>query len=224
MTSVPRDSRAGPSRLARVVIELWALLGGGVLCAVVLINVYSTVMGALFSAPFPGDFEMTEVGIAVAVFAFLPYCQITGANVTADIFTARASARTVAVLKFAADIEEVSSVFYKDAAEKSGRADLFTDFAREGEKLLKTVERTRRELVNEMMLEPIEGLYAELPNLAVPAGPGQVLKKAVELETDAVAFYTDAGSAVKSFASPVSRAFKRIAEQRAKRKEKLEAL
>jgi len=104
MTSVPRDRRAGPSRLARVVIELWALLGGGVLCAVVLINVYSTVMGALFSAPFPGDFEMTEVGIAVAVFAFLPYCQITGANVTADIFTAGASARTVAALKLAASI------------------------------------------------------------------------------------------------------------------------
>jgi hypothetical protein len=47
---------------------------------------------------------MTEVGIAVAVFAFLPYCQITGANVTADIYTARASARTVAVLQFAASI------------------------------------------------------------------------------------------------------------------------
>jgi TRAP-type C4-dicarboxylate transport system permease small subunit len=40
----------------------------------------------------------------VAVFAFLPYCQITGANVTADIFTAAAPARTVAVLRLAASI------------------------------------------------------------------------------------------------------------------------
>jgi TRAP-type C4-dicarboxylate transport system permease small subunit len=30
---------------------------------------------------------------------FLPYCQISGANVTADLFTAGASKRTVAVLE-----------------------------------------------------------------------------------------------------------------------------
>lgn len=104
MTNVPTDMRAGFARPARLVIRLWALLGGAVLCAVVLINVYSIVASALFGAPFAGDFEMTEVGVAVAVFAFLPYCQISGANVTADIFTARASARTVAVLQLAASI------------------------------------------------------------------------------------------------------------------------
>jgi len=104
MTDGQSGNRVGFARLARVVIGLWALLGGAVLCAVVLINVYSTAAGALFGMPFPGDFEMTEVGVAVAVFAFLPYCQVTGANVTADIFTAGASARTVAVLRFVASI------------------------------------------------------------------------------------------------------------------------
>lgn len=104
MISMASDRRAGLGRHARIVIRLWALLGGVVLLAVVLINVYSTAARALFGTPFPGDFEMTEVGVAVAVFAFLPYCQITGANVTADIFTARASARTVAVLQVAASI------------------------------------------------------------------------------------------------------------------------
>lgn len=88
----------------RFFIELWALAGAAILAAVVLVNAYSVVASALFSMPFPGDFEMTEVGIAIAVFAFLPYCQLTGANVTADIFTARASARTIAVLKVAASI------------------------------------------------------------------------------------------------------------------------
>jgi TRAP-type C4-dicarboxylate transport system permease small subunit len=104
MTNVQSDIRAGFARLARFATELWALLGGAVLCAVVLVNVYSTVASALFGTPFPGDFEMTEVGVAVAVFAFLPYCQAIGANVTADIFTARASARIVAILQFAASI------------------------------------------------------------------------------------------------------------------------
>ena len=104
MTDAPNDVRAGLARLARLAIGLWALLGGLVLCAVVIVNVYSTAAGAIFGTPFSGDFEMTEVGVGVAVFAFLPYCQITGANVTADIFTARASTRTVAVLRFAASI------------------------------------------------------------------------------------------------------------------------
>lgn len=75
---------------------LWAMLGGAVLTAVVAVNVLS-VLGGLFGAPFPGDFELTEIGVAVAAFAFLPYCQMTGANVTADIFTAGAGPRWVAL-------------------------------------------------------------------------------------------------------------------------------
>jgi TRAP-type C4-dicarboxylate transport system permease small subunit len=96
--------RAGLARSARFIIQAWALFGGALLCALVFMNVYSVLSAALVGRPFPGDFEMTEVGVAVAVFAFLPYCQLTDANVTADIFTAGASARTVAILKAAASI------------------------------------------------------------------------------------------------------------------------
>ena len=83
---------------AHTLINYWALAGGCALIAVVLINVASVIGGA-FGSPFPGDFEMTEVGVAVAAFAFLPYCQLTGANVTADIFTSNASPRTVNLLE-----------------------------------------------------------------------------------------------------------------------------
>lgn len=62
-----------------------------VLLAVVTINVVSVVGAAVFNTALPGDFELTEIGVAVAAFAFLPYCQIAGLNVTADIFTAGAS-------------------------------------------------------------------------------------------------------------------------------------
>jgi TRAP-type C4-dicarboxylate transport system permease small subunit len=79
----------------RRLAELWALLGGVILLAVVATNMLS-VIGSFFGSPFPGDFELTEMGVAVAAFAFLPYCQVTGANVTADIFTSRASPRWVA--------------------------------------------------------------------------------------------------------------------------------
>lgn len=37
--------------------------------------------------PINGDFELVEAGIAFAIFAFLPLCQITGGHATVDIFT-----------------------------------------------------------------------------------------------------------------------------------------
>ncbi|NNU80140.1 TRAP transporter small permease [Halovulum dunhuangense] len=73
---------------ARQAIEVWALLGGLVLAALVLVNVW-TVLGGLLGLPFAGDVELTEMGVAVAAFMFLPYCQVSRQNVTADIFTAR---------------------------------------------------------------------------------------------------------------------------------------
>ena len=39
--------------------------------------------------PINGDFELVEAGIAFAIFAFLPLCQITGSHATVDIFTAK---------------------------------------------------------------------------------------------------------------------------------------
>ena len=97
---MPAASRkwAGPIGLARNLITIWALIGGLVLIGVVLINAWSIVSGALFNKPFPGDFELTEMGAAVAVFCFLPYCQLTGANVSADIFTMRAGRFSVALM------------------------------------------------------------------------------------------------------------------------------
>jgi len=87
---------------ARVAITAWAIAGGTILLALVVMNVVSVVGSALFAWSFPGDFEMTEVGVAVAVFAFLPYCQLTGANVTADIFTSRTGPQTRSGLEAAA--------------------------------------------------------------------------------------------------------------------------
>ena len=75
-----------------------ALLGGLVLFALTLLTVISVVGRALFSAPIPGDFELVELGMAVAIFAFLPYCQIVRGNVIVDLFTTKASPRTKALL------------------------------------------------------------------------------------------------------------------------------
>jgi TRAP-type C4-dicarboxylate transport system permease small subunit len=91
------DRPEGTGAVARVIL-IWAMLGGILLLGVVAMNMAS-VLGTLVGWPVPGDFELTEMGVAVAAFAFLPYCQLTRSNVTADIFTQRASPRAVAAMQ-----------------------------------------------------------------------------------------------------------------------------
>jgi TRAP-type C4-dicarboxylate transport system permease small subunit len=100
----PGPDRTGAARLVERAATLWALAGGVLLLAIVAVNTWSVVSRAFGGRPFAGAFELTEVGVAVAVFAFLPYCQLVGANVTADIFTARASRRTVAAFALLASL------------------------------------------------------------------------------------------------------------------------
>lgn len=83
-----------------------ALLGGAVLCLLVLLvclSVAGREMGDLAHSgalggvgswmldvgigPILGDFELVEAGIAFAIFAFLPITQLTGSHAQVDIFT-----------------------------------------------------------------------------------------------------------------------------------------
>ncbi len=90
--------------LARHIITGWALVGGLVLVGIVLVNAWSILAAALVNKPFAGDFELTEMGSAIATFCFLPYCRLICANVSADIFTMRAGPRAVAAMSVFAQI------------------------------------------------------------------------------------------------------------------------
>jgi TRAP-type C4-dicarboxylate transport system permease small subunit len=87
----------GPlERLERVAFALsraWAVLGGIVLMAVMLMTVASVLMRAALGSPITGDFELVEMGTAISAFAFLPYCHQAGGNVVVDVFTTRAPER-----------------------------------------------------------------------------------------------------------------------------------
>ena len=48
--------------------------------------------------PITGDFELVEAGIAFAIFAFLPLCQLYGGHATVDIFTSKLPTRLNAML------------------------------------------------------------------------------------------------------------------------------
>jgi TRAP-type C4-dicarboxylate transport system permease small subunit len=73
--------------------KMLALAGGAVALAVAAVVVTSVLSRWLFSTPIPGDFEVAQIGTAVAVFAFLPYCQIVRGNIVVDTFTAHLPAR-----------------------------------------------------------------------------------------------------------------------------------
>jgi TRAP-type C4-dicarboxylate transport system permease small subunit len=64
-----------------------AICGGLITLVVMVLTVWSVVGRGVFNAPLLGDSEIVEVGIAVAIFSFLPYCQMRGANVIVDFFT-----------------------------------------------------------------------------------------------------------------------------------------
>lgn len=110
-------------RLAR----LFALLGGVVLSALVVLiclsiagrslnsilhsDAIEAVMPAVATAllatgvgPIDGDFELVEAGMAFAIFAFLPLCHLNGAHASVDIFTAALPARANRFLRMIIEI------------------------------------------------------------------------------------------------------------------------
>lgn len=76
-----RDGLLG--RLARG----FALAGGGILLAMAGVTLASVVGRVGWAQPLPGDFELVEIGGAVAVFAFLPYCQLRRGHAAVDLVT-----------------------------------------------------------------------------------------------------------------------------------------
>jgi TRAP-type C4-dicarboxylate transport system permease small subunit len=69
----------------------FAVAGGLVLCGIAMTTVVSVLGRKFFGGAVAGDFEIVEIGCAVAVSLFLPYCQLRKGNVIVDFFTLKAS-------------------------------------------------------------------------------------------------------------------------------------
>lgn len=81
----------------------FAYAGGAVVAGIGIMSAISIIGRALWSKPITGDFELVEIGIAVAGSLFLAYCQLTAGNIFVDIFTIRASDSAKALMdKFGA--------------------------------------------------------------------------------------------------------------------------
>ena len=73
-----------------------ALLGGVVLAGVAAMTVVSVIGRALVGyglGPVPGDFELVQIGCAIAVFSFMPWCQLNRGHVTVDLIVERLPGR-----------------------------------------------------------------------------------------------------------------------------------
>ena len=75
-----------------MVVIITVVLRFVILVVVTILTIVSVVGRTGFDVPILGDSEIVEVGVAYSVFSFLAYCQMRGANVIVDFFTARAPA------------------------------------------------------------------------------------------------------------------------------------
>ena len=71
----------------------FAWLGAAVALATGVMTVASVLGRAVLRSPVPGDVELTQFGVALAISLSLPWCQLRGANIIVDFFTQGLRAR-----------------------------------------------------------------------------------------------------------------------------------
>ena len=123
------------------------------------------------------------------------------------------------ILNFAEELENQDDEFYSAAAINPACAEhkaLFEQFAADAKKNIKTVQRTRRENVTEMILEPIKDFtrapFCEECHGAETMGASQALDSAKTLEERAERYFTEAAQKIKALPE-VARALKTIGKK-----------
>ena len=93
-------------RVLNRLTRIFVIIGGAFLTAAGILTVVSVIGRYFFNTPIPGDFELVEMACAIAVFSFLPHCQLKKGNVLVDFFTYNSSARTKGIL------DSISAIIY----------------------------------------------------------------------------------------------------------------
>jgi TRAP-type C4-dicarboxylate transport system permease small subunit len=71
-----------------------AYCGGVVVALIGVMSAVSIIGRAVMGRPIIGDFELVEIGTAIAGSLFLAYCQATYGNISVDVFTLKVGPRT----------------------------------------------------------------------------------------------------------------------------------
>ncbi len=95
---LPATPARGIGRVVHLLAVGFALAGGVVLAGMTLMSTVSILGRWLLTQPIPGDYEIAQLGTAMAVSAFLPYCALRGGHVLVDFLTANFPPRLRATL------------------------------------------------------------------------------------------------------------------------------
>lgn len=86
------------------VASIMAFCGGAILLLLVFVNVISIISRIIFGESLVGDFELIEIACAVAIFMFLPLCQLKNGNIVVEAFTLRLSNSKKIILDLIGDL------------------------------------------------------------------------------------------------------------------------
>ena len=141
------------------------------------------------------------------------------------------SVTTAATIRFSESLEDRSSAFYNELAERwAEKAETFLTFARDGQKNKTQVIRTYQETISDAYEASysFEGLVLENyevdTTLAKDASIVKDLETALALEERACAFYLDVAARSEALLATIPRAFKQVVKKRSRRKSKLESM
>ena len=125
-----------------------------------------------------------------------------------------------AILRFAMDLEQQAIDFYEGAA-GGELEEVLSELARRSRKRRSRLERARREMVVEMVLESITGLDGDAygVNLDSEADEAELLRQARTLEETSARFYRDAAD--KMPIREVVRLFRRLVRENEQRQARL---
>lgn len=134
-----------------------------------------------------------------------------------------------AVLAFAIKLEGHSAEFYEEAASLARHSlaeGVFWALAEAKRKRKELLEKSRREYINEMLLEPIVGLkgsdYLMETELSSKMGYHDALRLAMELEERSQRLYLDGAGRVNL--PELTRLFEKLSEENGDHKLRLESL
>lgn len=96
-------SSGSAGRVIHKLAEAVAILGGLCLVAAAVLTGIS-IIGGLLYRPLPGEIELVEILCGLAVFAFLPYCQLHKGHVGVDILIAAFGPRAITWTQLIGDL------------------------------------------------------------------------------------------------------------------------
>lgn len=136
-----------------------------------------------------------------------------------------------AVIRFGIELEKGTAAIYEEFGKDPGLAnglDTFKMLGAAHKKRGNLLEDTRREKLNEMILEPIQDMRREKYIIDTKVPPGLDLKAAAKFasiaEEHSSAFYMDASKVAKMLLAEAARIMERLGKENLSNKEKLQAL